>query len=62
MRKANKNPKNQYRVKLLREFDLLKSEEAIQEVFEYIRFIREEERELQKFKSSTTNFKNTNYR
>ena len=37
MKELNKNPKNRYRVKLLQEFDLLKSEEAIQEVLEYTR-------------------------
>jgi len=48
MRKPNKNPKNQYRIKLLQEFDLLKSKEAMQEVLEYTRFVREEEKELEK--------------
>ena len=52
-KKSNKNPKNFYRIKLLQEFDLLKSEEAIQEVLEYVRFVREEEKELQKFKLAT---------
>lgn len=47
MRKTNKNPKNYYRIKLLREFDRLKSEEALQEVLEYTRFIREEEKNEQ---------------
>jgi len=48
MKKSNKNPKNDYRIKLLREFDLLKSQEAMQEVLEYARFISQEEKELQK--------------
>jgi len=48
MKKPNKNPKNFYRLKLLNEFDLLKSKEAMQEVLEYVRFVREEERELEK--------------
>jgi len=52
MKQPNKNPKNHYRIKLLREFDLLKSKEAMQEVLEYTRFVREEERELEKLKSS----------
>ena len=52
-KKSNKNPKNFYRVKLLQEFDLLKSEEATQEALEYVRFVREEEKELQKFKLPT---------
>ncbi len=52
-KKSNKNPKNFYRVKLLQEFDLLKSKEAMQEVLEYVRFVIEEEKELQKFKSAT---------
>lgn len=53
MKKSNKNPKYHYRVKLLQEFDLLKSKEAMQEVLEYTRFVREEKRELQKFKLAT---------
>ena len=48
MKKPKKNPKNQYRIRLLQEFDLLKSEEAMQEVLEYTRFVREEEKELEK--------------
>ena len=48
MKKSNKNPKNDYRIKLLRQFDLLKSQEAMQEVLEYTRFVRQEEKELQK--------------
>lgn len=52
-KKSNKNPKNFYRVKLLQEFDLLKSKEVMQEVLEYVRFVIEEEKELQKFKSAT---------
>jgi len=48
MKKSNKNPKNFYRVKLLQEFDLLKSKEAMQEVLDYATFVREEEKELQK--------------
>ncbi len=48
MKELNKNPKYHYLVKLLQEFDLLKSEEAMQEVLEYTRFVREEEKELQK--------------
>jgi len=47
-KKSNKNPKYHYLVKLLQEFDLLKSEGAMQEVLEYTRFVREEEKELQK--------------
>ena len=48
MKELNKNPKYHYLVKLLQEFNLLKSEEAMQEVLEYTRFVREEEKELQK--------------
>jgi len=48
MRKPKKNPKNFYQLKLLHEFDLLKSKEAMQEVLEYTRFVREEEKELEK--------------
>ena len=48
MKKSNKNPKNDYRIKLLREFDLLKSQEAMQEALEYTLFVRQEEKELQK--------------
>jgi len=48
MRKSNKNPKNSYRIRLLQEFGLLKSKEAMQEVLEYTRFIKEQERELEK--------------
>ena len=48
MRKPKKNPKNFYRLKLLHEFDLLKSKEAMQEALEYTRFVREEEKELEK--------------
>jgi len=44
MKKPKKNPKNHYQIKLLQEFDLLKSKEAMQEVLEYTRFVREEER------------------
>jgi len=52
MKQPSKNPKNQYRIRLLQEFDLLKSEEAMQEVLEYTRFIKEQERELEKLNSS----------
>jgi len=48
MEKSNKSPKNHYRIRLLQEFDLLKSKEAMQEVLEYTRFIKEQERELEK--------------
>jgi len=48
MTKANKSSKTRYRAKLLEEFNLLKSEEAMQEVLEYARFISQEEKELQK--------------
>jgi len=48
MKKSKQNPKNFYRVKLLQEFDLLKSEEAMQEVLEYAIFVRQEEKELEK--------------
>ena len=51
MKQPSKNPKNQYRIKLLQEFDRLRSEEAIQEVLEYVKYVREEEKELLKFKS-----------
>lgn len=51
MKKSNKNPKNLYRLKLLQEFDRLKSEEALQEVLEYTKFIRGEEKSLEKLKS-----------
>ena len=50
MKKLKKNSKYHYLVKLLQELDLLKSEEAIQEVLEYTRFVRREEKELQKIK------------
>lgn len=50
MRQLNKNPKYYYRVRLLREFSLLKTEEAMQEILEYTRFVKEEEKELQKLK------------
>jgi len=52
MKKPKKNPKNQYRIRLLQEFDLLKTEEAMQEVLEYTRFVREEEKELEKLNYS----------
>jgi len=48
MKVMNKNPKYHYLAKLLQEFDLLKSEEAMQEVLEYTIFVRQEEKELQK--------------
>ena len=44
MKKLKNNPKNLYRVKLLHEFDLLKSREAMQEVLEYARFIKQLEK------------------
>ncbi len=50
MKPPNKNPKSHYLIKLLQEFNLLKSEEAMQEVLEYTRFVKEEEKELQKLK------------
>ena len=50
MKKIKENPKNFYRAKLLQEFDLLKSEEAMQEVLEYTKSVREEEKELLKLK------------
>jgi len=53
MEKLNKSPKNRYRIRLLQEFNLLKSKEAMQEVLEYTRFIKEQERELERFRSST---------
>ena len=46
MKKLKKNSKIFYRGKLLREFDFLKSKEAMQEVLEYTRFIKEQEREI----------------
>ena len=54
MKELNKNPKYHYLVKLFQEFDLLKSEEAMQEVLEYARFVRGEEKELQKIKLPKT--------
>jgi len=54
MKALNKNPKYHYLVKLLQEFDLLKSEEAMQEVLEYTRFVREEEKELEKLNYQKT--------
>lgn len=48
MAKANKNSKNRYRTKLLQEFNHLKLEGSMLEVLEYIRFIREDEKQLQK--------------
>lgn len=50
MKKIKKSPKNFYQAKLLQEFNLLKSEEAMREVLEYTRFVKEEERELQRLK------------
>jgi len=44
MKKLKNTPKNSYRVKLLHEFDLLKSREAMQEVLEYARFIKHSEK------------------
>lgn len=44
MKKLKNNPKNLYRVKLLHEFDLLKSRESMQEVLEYTRFIKQLEK------------------
>lgn len=44
MKKSNKTPKNFYRVKLLHEFDLLKSREAMQEVLEYAQFVKQLEK------------------
>lgn len=44
MKKSTKTPKNFYRVRLLHEFDLLKSREAMQEVLEYARFIKQLEK------------------
>jgi len=44
MKKLKNTPKNSYRVKLLHEFDLLKSREAMQEVLEYARFIKQLEK------------------
>jgi len=52
MKKLKQNSKYHYLAKLLHEFDLLKSEEAVQEVLEYTRFVREEEKELQKIELS----------
>ncbi|MEA1964284.1 MAG: hypothetical protein U9O41_04055 [Candidatus Aerophobetes bacterium] len=46
MKELDKTPKNRYQIKLLREFDLLKLKEAIQEVLEYTRFVKEEEKKL----------------
>ena len=54
MKELNKNPKYHYLVKLFQEFDLLKSEEAMQEVLEYTRFVREEEKELEKLNYQKT--------
>ena len=54
MKALNKNPKYHYLVKLFQEFDLLKSEEAMQEVLEYARFVREEEKELEKLNYQKT--------
>ena len=51
MKESKEKSKYHYLVKLLQEFDLLKSEEAMQEVLEYTRFVREEEKELQKIES-----------
>jgi len=48
MKKSNKNLKNRYRVRLLQEFNRLKSEGSMVEVLEYIRFIREQEKQLEK--------------
>lgn len=50
MKKIKKSPKNFYQAKLLQEFNLLKSEEAMQEVLEYAKFVRQEEKELQRLK------------
>jgi len=59
MKEPKKNPKYHYLVKLLQEFDLLKSQEAMQEVLEYTRFVRKEEKELEKLKLATANSRNT---
>jgi len=48
MNKLKKNTKYRYLAKLLEEFNLLKSEEAMQETLEYIRFLKEQETQLQK--------------
>lgn len=44
MKKLKNTPKNSYRVKLLHEFDFLKSKEAMQEVLEYAQFIKQLEK------------------
>lgn len=46
---------NFYRLKLLREFEQLRSEEAQREVLEYARFIKEEERELERLRLQAKN-------
>lgn len=51
MKKQKKNPKDRYQARLLQEFDHLKSEEAMLEVLQYTRFVREEEKELEKLNS-----------
>jgi len=48
MKKSNKNLKTRYRAKLLEEFNRLKLEGSMVEALEYIRFIREEEKQLEK--------------
>ena len=44
MKKLKNNPKTLYRVKLLHEFDLLKSRESMQDVLEYTQFIKQLEK------------------
>lgn len=51
MKKPKKNPKDRYQARLLQEFGHLKSEEAMLEVLQYTRFVREEEKELEKLNS-----------
>jgi len=53
MKKSKKNSKIHYQTRLLQEFNLLKSEEAMREVLEYTRFVKEQERELEKLRLST---------
>lgn len=58
MGNAKKILKNYYRGKLLEEFNLLKMEDSMQEVLEYAKFIKEQEKELQKLNRQRKHFSN----
>jgi len=46
MGNTNKILKDYYRQRLLEEFNFLKLEDSMQEVLEYVKFIKEQEKEL----------------